>query len=277
VHVDYGIGRFGGLRRRTLEDLEREYLVVEYAGTDMVFVPIHQADRITRYIGPDDRPPTITKLGKPDWTRVKIQAKKAVEEEARGLLELYAARANATRPSFGPDSPWQHELEASFPYVETEDQLRAVREVKADMERSFPMDRLICGDVGYGKTEVALRAAFKAVNDGKQVALLVPTTVLGQQHFETFSQRLAPFPMVVEMLSRFRTREEQSAILPKLASGEVDIIIGTHRLLQEDVSFKNLGLVIIDEEQRFGVTHKEHFKRLRRHVDVLTLTATPSA
>ncbi len=275
VHVDYGIGRFGGLRRRTLEDLEREYLVIEYAGTDMVFVPIHQADRITRYIGPDDRPPTITKLGKPDWTRVKTSAKKAVEEEARGLLELYAARANATRPSFGADTPWQHELEASFPYVETEDQLRAVREVKADMERSFPMDRLICGDVGYGKTEVALRAAFKAVNDGKQVALLVPTTVLGQQHFETFSQRLAPFPMVVEMLSRFRTKEEQNTLLPKLASGEVDIIIGTHRLLQDDVTFKNLGLVIIDEEQRFGVTHKEHFKRLRTHVDVLTLTATP--
>jgi transcription-repair coupling factor (superfamily II helicase) len=275
VHVDYGVGRFGGLRRRTLENLEREYLIIEYAGTDTVFVPIHQADRITRYIGPDDRPPTITKLGKPDWTRVKTQAKKAVEEEARGLLELYAARANATRPAFGPDTPWQHELEAGFPYVETEDQLRAVREVKVDMERGFPMDRLICGDVGYGKTEVALRAAFKAVNDGKQVALLVPTTVLGQQHYETFSQRLAPFPMAVEMLSRFRTKEEQNAILPKLASGEVDIIIGTHRLLQDDVTFKNLGLVIIDEEQRFGVTHKEHFKRLRTHVDVLTLTATP--
>jgi transcription-repair coupling factor (superfamily II helicase) len=275
VHVDYGIGRFGGLRRRTLEELEREYLVIEYAGTDMVFVPIHQADRITRYIGPDDRPPTITKLGKPDWTRVKTQAQKAVEEEARGLLELYAARASVTRPSFGPDSPWQHELEAGFPYVETEDQLRAVREVKADMERSFPMDRLICGDVGYGKTEVALRAAFKAVMDGRQVALLVPTTVLAQQHFETFTQRLAPFPVVVEMLSRFRSKEEQNSILPSIASGEIDILIGTHRILQDDVMFKNLGLVIIDEEQRFGVTHKEHFKRLRTQVDVLTLTATP--
>jgi transcription-repair coupling factor (superfamily II helicase) len=275
VHVDYGIGRFAGMRRRTIEGNEREYLVVEYAGTDMLFVPIHQADRLTRYVGPDDKPPAISRLGKPEWTKVKAQVKKAVEEEAKELLELYAKRANASGHAFSPDSPWQHELEAGFPYVETEDQLRAVREVKADMERPHPMDRLICGDVGYGKTEVALRAAFKAVMDGKQVAILVPTTVLAQQHYETFSLRLMPFPIKVEMLSRFRTKEEQSRLLPKLASGEIDIIIGTHRLLGDDVTITNLGLVIIDEEQRFGVTHKEHFKRLRTQVDVLTLTATP--
>jgi transcription-repair coupling factor (superfamily II helicase) len=275
VHVDYGIGRFGGMRRRTIEGNEREYLVIEYAGTDMVFVPIHNADRITRYVGPDDRPPALSKLGKQDWMTVTSRARKAVEEEARELLELYAKRLATAGHAFALDTPWQHELEASFPFVETEDQLRAIREVKADMERATPMDRLICGEVGYGKTEVALRAAFKAVMGGSQVALLVPTTVLAQQHFETFRNRLAQFPVKVEMLSRFRTREEQRAILPLLASGEIDITIGTHRLLQDDIPFKNLGLVIIDEEQRFGVTHKEHLKALRTQVDVLTLTATP--
>lgn len=275
VHVDYGIGRFGGMRRRTVEGNEREYLVIEYAGTDMVFVPVHQADRLTRYVGADDTPPTLSRLGKPDWVRTRTRARQAVEEEARELLELYARRSQAFRPPFSPDNHWQHELEAGFPYVETEDQLRAVREVKADMERDFPMDRLICGDVGYGKTEVALRAAFKSVTDGKQVAVLVPTTVLAQQHYETFSTRLASFPVRVEMLSRFRTKEEQNRLLPKIASGEIDIVIGTHRLLSDDVTFKDLGLVVIDEEQRFGVTHKEHFKKLRTQVDVLTLTATP--
>ena len=275
VHVDYGIGQFAGMRRRTVEGNEREYLLVEYAGTDLVFVPIHQADRLTKYVGADENPPTLSRLGKPDWIRTRDKAKKAIEEEAKELLELYARRAEATRQPFTPDSHWQHELEASFPFVETEDQLRAVREVKADMEREFPMDRLICGDVGYGKTEVALRAAFKAVMDGKQVAVLVPTTVLAQQHYENFSLRLAQFPVNVEMLSRFRTKEEQNRLLPKLASGEIDVIIGTHRLLSNDVTFKNLGLIIIDEEQRFGVTHKEHFKKLRTQVDILTLTATP--
>ncbi len=275
VHVDYGIGRFAGLRRRTLGGTEREYLLVEYEGTDMVFVPIHQADRLTRYIGADNRTPPLNRLGRPDWERVRSKTRKAIQVEARELLELYARRARAQRAPFNPDTSWQHELEAGFPYVETEDQLRVVREIKADMERGFPMDRLICGDVGYGKTEVALRAAFKAVMDGRQVAVLVPTTVLAQQHLESFSRRLAPFPVVVEMLSRFRTREEQAALLPRIASGEIDILIGTHRLLSGDVSFGDLGLIIIDEEQRFGVTHKEHFKRLRTQVDVLTLTATP--
>ncbi|MCY4526078.1 MAG: transcription-repair coupling factor, partial [Anaerolineaceae bacterium] len=275
VHVDYGIGRFAGLRRRTLGGTEREYLLVEYEGTDMVFVPIHQADRLTRYIGADNRTPPLNRLGRPDWDRVRSKTRKAIQEEAKELLALYAQRAQARRAGFNTDNAWQHELEASFPFIETEDQLRAVRDVKADMQRDFPMDRLICGDVGYGKTEVALRAAFKAVMDGRQVTMLVPTTVLAQQHLESFSRRLAPFPVKVEMLSRFRTREEQAALLPKVTSGEIDILIGTHRLLGADVVFRDLGLLIIDEEQRFGVTHKEHFKRLRTQVDVLTLTATP--
>jgi transcription-repair coupling factor (superfamily II helicase) len=275
VHIDYGVGKFVGLRRRTLEGVEREYLLIEYGGTDTLFVPIHQADRLSRYVGPDDKPPTLNKLGQQDWIRIKSKAKKAVEEEARELLGLYAARASAPGHPFSPDTPWQHELEASFPYVETEDQLRAVVDVKNDMEKPHPMDRLICGDVGYGKTEVALRAAFKAVNDGKQVAVLVPTTILAQQHYETFSQRLAAFPIKVEMLSRFRTKPEQDRAIKQLEKGEIDILVGTHRIIQDDVQLKNLGLVIIDEEQRFGVKHKEHFKKLRTQVDILTLTATP--
>ncbi|HUN09304.1 MAG TPA: transcription-repair coupling factor [Aggregatilineales bacterium] len=275
VHVDYGVGRFAGMRRRTLEGNEREYLVIEYAGTDVVFVPIHQADRITRYVGPDDSPPTLNKLGRADWAKITASAKRAVEEEATELLELYARRLATPGHACAPDTAWQHELEAAFPYVETEDQLRAIREVKADMERPMPMDRLICGEVGYGKTEVALRAAFKAVMGGMQVAVLVPTTVLAQQHYETFRNRLTGFPVKVEMLSRFRSKEEQRAALPLIAAGEIDILVGTHRLLSDDITFKNLGLVIIDEEQRFGVTHKEHLKSLRTQVDVLTLTATP--
>jgi transcription-repair coupling factor (superfamily II helicase) len=275
VHVDYGVGRFAGLVERTLEGLRREFLLVQYAEGDQLYVPIHQADRLTRYIGPDASLPPLSRLGTQEWDKVKEKAKEAVEEVARDLLDLYARRMSVTGYAFSQDTAWQHELEASFPYVETEDQIRALEAIKSDMERSLPMDRLICGDVGYGKTEVALRAAFKAVMDGKQVALLVPTTVLAQQHFNTFRQRLAPFPVEVEMLSRFRSRSEAEAIVKRLASGAIDIIIGTHRLLQRDVSFKDLGLVIIDEEQRFGVTHKEYLKQIRTEVDVLTLTATP--
>lgn len=275
VHVDYGVGQFLGLRNRTIEGNEREYLVVQYGGNDMIFVPIHQADRLTKYIGADDSPPKVSRLGQPEWKRIKKRAKKAIEEEAKELLELYAARAQAKGTIYSKDTPWQHELEASFPYVETDDQLQAVREVKVDMEAGLPMDRLICGDVGYGKTEVALRAAFKAVMDGKQVAVLVPTTVLAHQHYETFSRRLEPFPVKIEVLSRFRDKSYQSRILPKIATGEVDIIIGTHRLLSKDITMHDLGLVIIDEEQRFGVKQKEHFKQLRNQVDILTLTATP--
>jgi transcription-repair coupling factor (superfamily II helicase) len=275
VHVDFGVGRYLGLVKRSLEGVEKEFLCVEYEGGDQIFVPIHQADRLSRYIGPDETLPTATHLGTADWNTQKQKVKEAVREVARDLLQLYTKRQVAKGFAFSSDSTWQQELEAGFPYIETADQVRAISETKRDMEISRPMDRLLCGDVGYGKTEVALRAAFKAVNDGKQVAVLVPTTVLAQQHFETFQQRLQPFPVTVEMLSRFRTPREQDEILLKSAMGEVDIIIGTHRLLQADVQFKDLGLVIIDEEQKFGVTHKEHFKKLRTEVDVLTLTATP--
>ncbi len=275
VHVDYGVGRFSGLVRRTLEGNEREFLCVEYENGDQLFVPIHQADRLTRYVGPEGTTPQPSRLGSPEWAQTKQSVREAVIQIAQELLELYARREEAKGFAFSPDNTWQQELEASFPYVETEDQLRAINEVKKDMEKTKPMDRLLCGDVGYGKTEVALRAAFKAVMDGKQVAVLVPTTVLAQQHYETFKQRLSAFPVSVEMLSRFRTPKQQDEIIAKLMIGEMDIVIGTHRLLTSDVVFKDLGLVIIDEEQRFGVTHKEHFKKLRTEVDVLTLTATP--
>ncbi len=260
---------------RSVDGIEREYLVVEYAEGDQLFVPVYQADRLSRYIGPDSRIPSPNRLGSIEWRGTKSRVREAVKEIAEDLLDLYARRQVVTGHAFGPDTPWQQELEASFPYIETEDQLRVIAEVKRDMESARPMDRLICGDVGYGKTEVALRAAFKAVMDGKQVAVLVPTTVLAQQHYNTFRQRLAAFPVEVEMLSRFRTPQQQRDILTRLELGSVDIVIGTHRLLQDDVKFKDLGLLIIDEEQRFGVTHKEFLKRMRTEVDVLTLTATP--
>jgi transcription-repair coupling factor (superfamily II helicase) len=275
VHVDYGVGRFLGLKRRTLENTEREYLMIQYGGSDTLYVPIHQADRLSRYIGADDIPPALHKLGKPEWERAMNRAQKSVLEEAEELLSLYATREATDGHAFAPDTHWQAEMEASFPFIETEDQLKAVKDVKADMEAQRPMDRLICGDVGYGKTEVALRAAFKAVMDGKQVAVLVPTTVLAQQHGDTFMRRLSAFPVKIESLSRFRTKQEENRMLPLIASGEIDIVVGTHRLLSADVTFKSLGLVIIDEEQRFGVKHKEHLKKLRTQVDVLTLTATP--
>lgn len=275
VHIDHGIGRFLGLVNRAVDGIEREYLAVEYAEGDQLFVPVHQADRLTRYVGPDSRIPASSRLGGVEWRNDKARAREAVIEIAEDLLSLYAQRQVIVGNPFSQDSAWQQELEASFPYVETDDQLRVIGEVKHDMESPRPMDRLICGDVGYGKTEVALRAAFKAMMDGKQVALLVPTTVLAQQHFNTFRERLTAFPVEVEMLSRFRTPQQQREILFRLAMGNVDIIIGTHRLLQEDVEFKDLGLLIIDEEQRFGVTHKEYLKQMRKEVDVLTLTATP--
>jgi len=276
VHMDFGIGRFRGLVTRSVENLEREYLLLEYDQGDELYVPIHQADRLTRYIGVDENhAPGLSRLGSADWITAKSRTQQAVESVAQDLLALYAVRESVSGHAAAPDSVWQAELEASFPYVETDDQLRAIRETKADMESPRPMDRLICGDVGYGKTEVALRAAFKAVMDGTQVAVLVPTTVLAQQHLHTFQARLAPYPARVEMLSRFRSRAEADAIIKLLGEGQIDIVIGTHRLLQKDVQFKNLGLVIIDEEQRFGVTHKEYFKQLRTEVDVLTLTATP--
>ncbi len=275
VHIEHGIGRYAGLIKLDFEGVEREYLAVEYANNDKLYVPIHQADRLARYVGADDSQPPLNRLGSADWNTVKRRAKKAIEDIAKELLEIYAKRAIVPGRAFGSDTEWQREIEDAFPYVETEDQLRAVQEVKADMEKPRPMDRLICGDVGFGKTEVALRAAFKAVMDGVQVAILAPTTILAQQHYQTFTQRLAAYPVKIEMLSRFRTPHQQQETLKNLATGVTDIVIGTHRLLQKDVGFRNLGLLIIDEEQRFGVKDKEKLKAMRANVDVLTLTATP--
>ncbi|NTU56730.1 MAG: DEAD/DEAH box helicase, partial [Anaerolineales bacterium] len=275
VHIDHGVGRFAGLVQRELDNHVREFLAVEYDGGGQLYVPVHQADRLTRYVGAEGAAPALDRLGGQEWHEKKGRVKQAVLEVAQEMLDLYARRNIVQGYAFKPDTAWQNELEDSFPYVETDDQKRALNEIKRDMEASRPMDRLLCGDVGYGKTEVALRAAFKAVMDGKQVAILVPTTVLAQQHYETFLQRLAAFPVKVEMLSRFRTPREQTVIVHGLATGEIDIVVGTHRLISGDVQFKELGLVIIDEEQRFGVTHKEHLKKLRTEVDVLTLTATP--
>jgi transcription-repair coupling factor (superfamily II helicase) len=275
VHVDHGVGRFARMIRMNTEAGEREYLVLEYAAGDKLYVPADQTDRVSRYIGVGEQTPTLHRLGTTEWARTRIKVKQAVQELAGDLLRLYAVRQVKTGHAFAPDSVWQRELEDSFPYVETPDQLKAIEDVKADMEQPRPMDRLLCGDVGYGKTEVALRAAFKAVNDGKQVAVLVPTTVLAQQHFNTFRERLQAFPIRIEVLSRFRSEKEQKHVIDSLRSGQVDICIGTHRLVQKDVVFHNLGLLIIDEEQRFGVVQKEHFKKLRTEIDVLTLSATP--
>jgi transcription-repair coupling factor (superfamily II helicase) len=275
VHEDYGVGRFRELGQRVIDGLEREYLVLEFAEGDELYVPVYQADRLSRYVGASDTPPALSRLGSSEWTNARGKAQAAAEQVARELLELYAKRELASGHAFSHDSVWQAELEGAFPFVETEDQNRAIHDVKADMERPRPMDRLICGDVGFGKTEVALRAAFKAVMSGTQVAILVPTTVLAQQHYHTFKQRFAPYPVKVEMLSRFRTARESRTVLHRLAEGQVDVVIGTHKLLGRDVRFRNLGLLIVDEEQRFGVTHKERIKALRASVDVLTLTATP--
>ncbi|HET7829270.1 MAG TPA: transcription-repair coupling factor, partial [Candidatus Limnocylindrales bacterium] len=273
VHIDHGIARYEQMLRRGEPGQERDYLELSFAGTDRIFVPVEQINRISRYSGGER--PQLSKLGGTDWLRTKQRVRKAVADLADELLNLYAKREAAEGFPYTPDSPWQMEMEASFPYEETPDQLRAVVEVKADMETRRPMDRLVVGDVGYGKTEVALRAAFKATQDGKQVAVLVPTTVLAGQHFTTFSQRFAAFPLTVRLLSRFVSAKEQEATVAGLANGTVDIVIGTHRLLSKDVAFRDLGLVVVDEEQRFGVAAKERLKRLRSSVDVLTLSATP--
>lgn len=277
VHQEHGIGRFEGLVRMNMTGVEREYLLIHYAGTDRLYIPTDQLDRITRYIGMGDAVPALSKLGTTEWTRAKSKVKDDVQDIARDLLRLYSKREALEGHAFPPDSeqPWLQELEDAFPYEETPDQARAIEEVKSDMERPRPMDRLVCGDVGYGKTEVALRAAFKAVLDQRQVAILVPTTVLALQHFNNFKERLKAYPVRVELLSRFRSEKEQKKILEDLAFGKVDIIIGTHRLLQKDVVFFNLGLLVVDEEQRFGVSHKERLKQLRSEIDVLTMTATP--
>jgi transcription-repair coupling factor (superfamily II helicase) len=279
VHEQHGVGRFVEMTSRTAAGATRDYLVLEYASSkrgqpaDRLYVPTDQLDEVTRYVGGEA--PALHRLGGADWAKTKGRARKAVREIAAELIRLYSARMASPGHAFGPDSPWQRELEDAFPYVETPDQLSAIDEVKADMQKPVPMDRLICGDVGYGKTEIAVRAAFKAVQDGKQVAVLVPTTILAQQHFNTFSERYAPFPVTVKPLSRFQTTAEVAETQRGLADGSVDVVIGTHRLLSPEVRFKQLGLVIIDEEQRFGVEHKEYLKRLRTEVDVLAMSATP--
>ncbi len=275
VHVDSGIGRFQGVVRQRLGEREGEYVDIRYAQGDCLLVPTDKLDRVQPYVGPSDAPPSVTRLGSGQWQRAKAQVRGAVADIADELLQLHAARETEPGIEIEPDTPWQIELEASFPYIETTDQHRIIEAVRRDQEAARPMDRLIVGDVGYGKTEVAIRAAFKAVMSGHQVAVLVPTTVLAQQHFETFSQRMAAMQVRIDLLSRLRTVPEQRRAIDGLKSGAVDIVIGTHRLLQQDVDFKSLGLAIIDEEQRFGVEHKERLKKLRRDVDVLTLSATP--
>ena len=275
VHSEHGIARFAGIVRRSVGDEQRDYLQLNYAGDDRLYVPIEQVDRVTRYVASSGHIPRLTRLGTQEWARTRARVREAVGDVAADLLRLYAARQLLRGHAFGPDTEWQREMEAAFPYEETEDQLAAITAVKEDMEGVRPMDRIVLGDVGFGKTEVAVRAAFKAVQDGYQVAVLVPTTVLAQQHERTFRERLAPFPVRIEVLSRFRTDAEAREVASGLRSGEVDIVIGTHRLLQPGTEFANLGLVVIDEEQRFGVAHKERLKRMRLEVDVLTLSATP--
>ena len=279
VHEQHGVGRYLEMTSRNAAGATREYLVIEYAPgkrgqpADRLYVPTDQLDQVTRYVGGEA--PSLHRLGGADWAKTKGRARKAVRQIAAELIRLYSARMASPGHAFGADTPWQRELEDAFPYVETPDQLAAIDEVKADMERAVPMDRLICGDVGYGKTEIAVRAAFKAVQDGSQVAVLVPTTLLAQQHYATFSERFAPFPVNVRMLSRFSSDAEAARTREEMTEGKVDVVIGTHRLLSPDTRFARLGLVILDEEQRFGVEHKEYLKRLRTEVDVLAMSATP--
>ncbi len=273
VHYQHGIGRFEGLESRTMVGVERDYLVVAYAGSDRLYVPVEQLAAVKRYTGGET--PRLSRMGGKDWSEQKSRVRREVAAVAAQVVELHRQRATAEGHAYEPDSPWQRELEMSFPFEETHDQLQAIEDVKRDMEETTPMDRLVFGDVGFGKTEVAIRAAFKAVQNGKQVAVLCPTTLLAQQHHQVFGERFAPYPVRVEVLSRFLTQGQAKKVIAALATGEVDVVVGTHRLLSEDVVFKNLGLLVIDEEQRFGVGAKDAIKRLRVGVDVLTLTATP--
>lgn len=275
VHVNHGIGKYLGVRSEQILNATKDYIVIQYEGTDRLKIPTDQIDQVQKYIGAEGHEPRLNKLGGAEWAKVKQRVKESIREMAAELLRIQAMREAVPGYAFGADTPWQAEFEDAFPYEETPDQLQAVAEIKKDMERARPMDRLLLGDVGYGKTEVALRAAFKAAADGKQVAILVPTTILAQQHYATCRQRFGGFPIEVDVLNRFRTPREQQQVLERLVRGEVDIIIGTHRLLGDDVRFKDLGLVVVDEEQRFGVQHKEKLKMLRATVDVLTLSATP--
>ena len=276
VHIHHGIGIYRGVVRQEVLGKESDYLVIEYAEGERLYVPVHQIDRVRKYVAVDGGEPPLSSLSNNKrWLRLRQKARENAEQVAKELLELYARRQVAEGFAFSPDTPWQREMEDAFPFVETEDQLRAIEEVKADMESPRPMNRLVCGDVGFGKTEIAIRAAFKAVMDGKQVAMLVPTTVLALQHYQTFTQRLAPYPVKIAMLSRLQSPKEQKEVVNGLRTGAIDIVIGTHRLLSDDVKFKDLGLLIIDEEQRFGVRQKERLKQLQVGVDVLILTATP--
>ncbi len=275
VHQNHGIGKYVGIGTLVIAGIHKDYLHIVYAGGDKLSVPIEQVDMIQKYVGSEEREPKINKLGGSEWTKAKSKAKASVQDIADDLIKLYAERQAAPGYSFSQDTSYQQEFEAMFPYDETRDQLRAIEEIKKDMEKTQPMDRLLCGDVGYGKTEVAIRAAFKAAMDSKQVAVLVPTTILAQQHYETFRERFAGYPINVQVLSRFRSRKEQNETMKALKNGTVDVVIGTHRLLSQDIIFKSLGLLIVDEEQRFGVSHKEKLKKLKTNVDVLTLTATP--
>ncbi|HXE72827.1 MAG TPA: transcription-repair coupling factor [Candidatus Nitrosotenuis sp.] len=275
VHLQHGIGRYQGVKSLEIQGIKRDFLQLEYARGDKLYVPVEQLDLVQKYQGLEDRGPSLSRLGGQEWARTRRKVRQAAQEIAQELLRLYAARETAQGHAFPPDSPWQEEMEEAFPWQETPDQHRAIEEVKGDMEKPRPMDRLVCGDVGYGKTEVALRAAFKAAMESKQVAVLVPTTVLAHQHYQSFRERLAPFPVRVELLSRFRSAREQRQVVEGLSRGEVDVVIGTHRLLSADVRFHDLGLLVIDEEHRFGVRHKEAIKKMRQNVDVLTLSATP--
>ncbi|WP_257351327.1 transcription-repair coupling factor [Pseudalkalibacillus decolorationis] len=275
VHINHGIGKYLGIETLEINGVHKDYLHLRYAGDDKLYVPVEQIDQVQKYVGSEANEPKVYKLGGNDWKKVKSKVQSSVQDIADDLIKLYAEREAAKGFAFSRDGGLQQEFESIFPYEETEDQLRAIEEIKEDMEKERPMDRLLCGDVGYGKTEVAIRSAFKAVHDGKQVALLVPTTILAQQHYETLQERFADFPVTINSLSRFRSRKEQTETLKGLKQGTVDIVIGTHRLLSKDIQFRELGLLIIDEEQRFGVTHKEKIKRMKTNVDVLTLTATP--
>ena len=292
VHLQHGIGRYRGLKNlpagaggrhgpAAQSSTETECLVIEYAPSGdaveppKLYVPVSEAHLVSKYVGAGKVNPPLNQLGGTRWAKAREQTEKAVRDVAAELLRIQAVRETQPGHACKPDTQWQREFESSFIYAETRDQITAIAETKADQERAKPMDRLICGDVGFGKTEVAIRAAFKCVMDGKQVAILVPTTVLAQQHFNNFRERMADYPIRIELLSRFRTRREQARVVRDLAAGAVDMVIGTHRIVQDDIAFKDLGLVVIDEEQRFGVLHKEKFKRLRTLVDVLTLSATP--
>ncbi|SUY59158.1 transcription-repair coupling factor [Clostridium sporogenes] len=275
VHANHGIGVFKGIKQLELQGNKKDYLELIYHSDDKLYVPVEQLDMVQRYIGSEGKKPKVNKLGSSEWTKTKNKVKKSIEEIAEDLVKLYAIRATLKGYKYSDDTVWQKQFEEEFPYEETPDQVLAIEDIKRDMESPKPMDRLLCGDVGYGKTEVAIRAAFKAVMDGKQVAFLVPTTILAQQHYNNFKQRFSDFPVTVDVISRFRTLSEQRATIKSIKEGNVDILIGTHRILQKDIKFKDLGLLIIDEEQRFGVKHKEKMKNLKKNVDVLTLSATP--